>query len=123
MPIQQKIVAISISLLLFVLIVDLVRRRMLREEYSWLWLLTGVVIIVLASWYRLLVSLTELIGGVLPTSTLFFFGLLFLIIINLYYSTKLSGLYDRVKDVSQELAILKTELKQLSDHDAKSVSP
>jgi hypothetical protein len=120
MPLQQKIFAISISILLFILIIDLVRRRMLREEYSWLWLLTGAVIIVLASWYELLMSITTLIGIVLPTSTLFFFGLLFLMIISLYYSTKISSLYDRVKDVSQEVAILKMEVSRLIDSEAKS---
>lgn len=120
MPLHQKIVAISISIVLFVLIIDLVRRRMLREEYSWLWLLTGVVIVLLASWHGLLISITGLIGVVLPTSTLFFFGLLFLIIINLYFSTKISGLYDKVKDVSQEVAILKMELGRLIDTESKS---
>lgn len=120
MPFQQKIVAISISILLFILIIDLVRRRMLREEYSWLWLLTGVVIVLLASWHDLLLTITELIGVVLPTSTLFFFGLLFLIIINLYFSTKISGLYDKVKDVSQEVAILKMEVSRLIDSEANS---
>jgi hypothetical protein len=93
---------------------------MLREEYSWLWLLTGVVIVLLASWPGLLISITGLIGVVLPTSTLFFFGLLFLIIINLYFSTKISGLYDKVKDVSQEVAILKMELDRLVDSESKS---
>lgn len=120
MPFQQKIVAISISIILFMLIIDLVRRRMLREEYSWLWLLTGVVIVLLASWYDLLIAITTLIGGVLPTSTLFFFGLLFLMIISLYYSTKISSLYDKVKDVSQEVAILKMEVNRLIDSEAKS---
>jgi len=123
MPLQQKIFAISISILLFILIIDLVRRRMLREEYSWLWLLTGAVIIVLASWYELLMSITTLIGIVLPTSTLFFFGLLFLMIISLYYSTKISSLYDRVKDVSQEVAILKMEVSRLIDRGSKSDEP
>jgi hypothetical protein len=79
-----------------------------------------MVIVVLASWYGLLIAITDLIGVVLPTSTLFFFGLLFLIMINLYFSTKISGLHDRVKDVSQELAILKMEVGRLVESDAKA---
>ena len=115
MSIQQKIFAIGISIILFIVIIDLVRRRRLREEFSWLWLLTGVVIIVLSAWYDLLLFITSVIGAVLPTSTLFFLGLLFLMVISLYYSTKISSLHDHVKDLAQHVAILQTEVKKLTD--------
>ena len=115
MPFQQKIFAISISILLFIIIVDLVRRRKLREEYSWIWLLTGVLVILLAIWYDLLRFITESIGAVLPTTTLFLFSLIFLMVINLYYATKISSLHDHVKDLAQNIAILQSEVKRLSD--------
>ena len=115
MSIQQKIFTISISIVLFIVIIDLVRRRKLREEFSWLWLLTGVAIIVLSAWYDLLLFITRLVGAVLPTSTLFFFGLLFLMAISLYYSTKISSLHDHMKDLAQCVAILQAEVKKLSD--------
>ena len=115
MPLQQKIFVISISIILFIVIIDLVRRRKLREEYSWLWLLTGVVIIILAGSYDLLRFITKLLGVVVPTSALFFFGLLFLMVISLYYSTKISSLHDRVKDLAQEVAILKMEVQRLTN--------
>lgn len=114
MPFQQKMFAISISIILFIIIIDLVRRKKLREEFSWLWLLTGSVIILLAAWYDLLLFITKLIGAVLPTSTLFFFSVLFLLIISLYYSTKISSLHERVKDVAQQVAILQSEIQRLS---------
>lgn len=115
MSMQQKIFTISISIILFIVIIDLVRRRKIREEYSWLWLLTGGAIIVLSVWYDLLLFITRLVGAVLPTSTLFFFGLLFLMAISLYYSTKISSLHDHVKDLAQHVAILQTEVKKLTD--------
>lgn len=115
MPLQQKIFAISISLFLFIIIIDLVRRRKLREEFSWLWLLTGAGVIVLAVWYDLLNLITRLIGAVLPTTTLFLFGGIFFIVINLYYATKISSLHNHVKDLAQHVAILQTEIKRLGE--------
>src|SRR3989304_6486894 len=115
MPIQQKIFAISTSIALFIVIIDLVRRRRLREEFSWLWLLTGVMIIILATWYDLLKLITGIIGAALPTTTLFLFSVIFLMIINLYYATKISSLHDHVKDLAQNIAILQSEVKRLSD--------
>ena len=112
MTLQQRIFAISFSIALFIIIIDLVRRKKLREDLSWLWLLTGAVIILLAAWYDMLLFLTRLIGAVLPTSTLFLFGVLFLMIISLYYSTKISSLHDQVKNITQQVAILQTELQR-----------
>ena len=106
MPLRQKLVAVFISLFVMGVIVELVRRRKLREEYSWLWLLTGGCLLVLSVWYDLLVSITHAIGAVLPTSTLFFFGLLFLLLINLHYSMKISQLTTQVKNLAQQLALL-----------------
>ena len=113
MSIQQKIFAISTSIMLFIVIIDLVRRRKLREEFSWLWLLTGVMVIVFAAWYDLLRFITGIIGAVVPTTTLFLFSIIFLMVINLYYATKISSLHDRVKDLAQHVAILQAEVKSL----------
>src|SRR3972149_196806 len=115
MPIQQRIFAISISILLFIVIIDLVRRRRLREEFSWLWLLTGAGVILLAVWYDLLNFISRVIGAVLPTTTLFLFGGIFFMVINLYYATKISSLHNHVKDLAQNIAILQAEVKTLSD--------
>src|SRR3989304_2631495 len=104
MPIQQRIFAVSISILLFIVIIDLVRRRRLREELSWLWLLTGAGVILLAIWYDLLNLITRVIGAVLPTTTLFLFGGIFFMVINLYYATKTSSLHTRAEDLSQKIA-------------------
>ena len=106
MPIRQKVFAIIISITLFLIIIELVRRRKLREEYSWLWLLTGFTIFMLIIRYYLLVKITNFVGVVLPTSTLFFFGLLFLMLISLQYSVKISNLTDKMKIMAQKMAIL-----------------
>ena len=112
MPLIQKIFALSVSIVLLIIIVELVRRRKLKEEYSVLWIITGITIIVLSSWYRLLLFVTKMIGAVLPTSTLFLFSLLFLILISLHFSVKISMLTDKLKDVSQEIALMKAKAEK-----------
>ena len=109
MPIRQKIVALLISLSLLVIIVELVRRRRLREEYTVLWILTGVVIVVLALWYGLLERITAFIGAGFPTSTLFFFALIFLILVSLQFSVKVSDLSNQVKSMAQRIALLEVQ--------------
>ena len=106
MPIKIRLLTFAIGLFLFIFIVELVRRRKMREEYSLLWLLSGAIICILSLWHEALVWLTRLIGAVYPPSTLFFFGLIFLAFISIFYSVKLSKLADQVKNLSQKIAIL-----------------
>ncbi len=107
-PPQQRF-AVLTAFFLFVLIVELIRRRKLKPELAWMWLITGVAILVLVLWYDGLVFLTGLIGAVAPTSTLFLFGILFLLLISLQYSVRISVLEDRIKRLAQEVALLRAE--------------
>jgi len=108
-PIRQKIFFFTIAVMLLMVILELVRRRRLRVEYSWLWLASGVTIVVLILRYDLLVWLTDLVGAVIPTSTLFFFCILYLALLSLNYSVRLSLLTRQVKELAQDVALLRAD--------------
>lgn len=103
---RTRIVAIAGALLLLFLIVDLVRRRRLKEEYSVLWVITALALLVLASWYELLEKITNAIGGVAASSTLFFFGLIFAFFMLLHFSVRVSALERRLTALVQEIGLL-----------------
>jgi hypothetical protein len=109
MPDRQKIFFLTIAVSLLIVIVELVRRRRLRVEYSWLWLASGLTIVLLILRYDLLIWLTELVGAAIPTSTLFFFCILYLALLSLNYSVRLSVLSRQVKELAQEVALLRAE--------------
>jgi thiol:disulfide interchange protein len=106
-------VALAVGIGLLLLIIELVRRRRLREEYSWLWLLTGFVILVLTIWFDLLKWFTHLVGAITPSSTIFLFAFLFLIFISLHFSVVISKLTDQNKELAQRSALLALELDEL----------
>jgi hypothetical protein len=108
-PVQTRAIAIVGSLAILALIIELVRRRRLKEEYSALWVLTAIVLLVLSVAPTLLVRVTRLIGAVLPSSTLFFFGLIFVMLMLLHFSVRVSLLERRVTSLVQEVAILATD--------------
>ncbi len=123
MFLHQKIFAVIASFLIMAIVIELVRRRKLREEYSWLWLLTGAVIVVLVIWYDLLVIVTRLIGAIAPTTTLFIFGLLFLMLISLHYSIQISKLSYQVKEMGQQLALLRGRVEDQADPEGEGSIP
>jgi hypothetical protein len=109
MTLTQHVFAILVSLGSLVVIIELIRRRKLKEEYSFLWILTAVGMLVLSSWYELVEHLTRLSGAVSPITTLFIFGLVFLLLISVHFSTVISRLTTQVRRLAQELAILSAE--------------
>jgi hypothetical protein len=113
MPIRNKVVALVVGLWMLFLIIELVRRRKLREEYSWLWLMTGSGILLLTLWFDLLKWMTHLVGAISPSSTIFLFAFLFLIFISLHFSVAISKLTDRNKELAQRYALLELEVQEL----------
>lgn len=100
-----RVIAILGSVALLALIVEMVRRRSLKEEYSVLWVLTALVLLLLAAWGGLLRDLTHLIGAISQASTLYFFGLIFVVFLLLHFSVRVSSLERKVVVLLQEVAL------------------
>jgi len=106
---ETRIIAVGGSIAMLALVVELVRRRRLKEEYSVLWIVTALILLLLSSWYGLLEWITQAMGAVLPTSTLFFAGLMFVIAMLLHFSVRVSQLERTVTTLVQELGIITVE--------------
>ena len=113
MPIRQQIFALIICLVVFVFTIDMVRRRRLREEYSVLWLATSLLMFVLVIKYDWLEMLTHFIGAGLPTTTLFIGSIIFLMLICVQFSIKISNLSNQVKNLAQDNALLRVAVEDV----------
>jgi hypothetical protein len=101
-----RIIGMVGSLALLAFIFELVRRRQLKEEYTVLWVITAVVLFLLAAWEGLLRGVRNLIGAGSEASTLYFFGLIFVVALLMHFSVRVSRLERRVLAVVQEIALL-----------------
>ena len=101
----------AVGLALYVL--DLVRRRRLSEEYSFLWVVASVVVAVLGFSTPLLRAITRALGILYEGSTVFFFGLAFATAMLLYLSVKLSRLGQENQTLTRELALVRFELDEM----------
>jgi hypothetical protein len=105
-----RTLAVLGSLALVAIVLWLVRRRRLREEYTPIWIAVAVGIAAVSLHQGLLRALTHTIGAWSLSATLFFFGELFLVAICLNYAVRLSRITLDVKILSQEIALLRAEL-------------
>jgi hypothetical protein len=115
MPPRIRIIAILICILLVAYVFELVRRRHLSEEYSMGWLVAGCLMLILSVSEGVLIWISNLVGATLFTSTLFFFGLVFLVTICLHFSIRISSLTNQVRTLTQHMGILNSEKQSLED--------
>jgi hypothetical protein len=109
-PFRVSITAAIAAVSLLLVIFELIRSRRLQERYALLWLLTGLVIFVLAVWRGLLSQFADLVGIAYPPSALFVLASFFVLVVLLHYSTVISKLSEQNTVLAQRLAILESHL-------------
>ena len=127
LPPRQKWWVLVFSTGVFYLTVDLVRRRKVREDDSWVWLFIGITVFILGVNYRLLKQVSNFLGIVLPTSTLFFFGQMFMMIFGMTASIRFTRIFFQIKNLVQKVALLELKLAELekalaSDREKREVA-
>lgn len=107
MPIYGHALVFTTTLMVFLFVLWLVRRRAVGERFAMLWLLISVLLLLASSiGYPYLFVIAKLVGVPYPPSALFFLSIagLTLLIIELF--AWVSKLNDRTRILTQELAIL-----------------
>jgi hypothetical protein len=106
----ERVIGIVLTLGLFLVVLELVRRRRLMERYALLWLFASVVLLVLAAWRGLLTTLSHKVGIHYPPSALFVVAIGLGLILCVHFSLAISRLSDQNKLLAQRLAILQHRL-------------
>ncbi len=113
MDLRLRIVALIAIGTLFLIVLDLVRRRRLLERYALLWLGSAIALFGLAAWSGLLEWVSGSIGVVTPANALFVAAFGFVLVLLLHFSIAVSRLTDQSKILAQRLAILEEREREL----------
>jgi hypothetical protein len=113
MELRIQLVAIGGTLVLFLIVLELVRRRRLLERYALVWLGSAIVLLVLGIWQGLLGKIANAIGVFYPPTALFVIAFGFILLLLLHFSTAVSRLTDQSKVLAQRLALLEQRQRQL----------
>jgi len=111
-----NIAAFLLALAIVALVVEMLRRKKLREKYAVLWLVVGVATLVLAAFPRLLNIVAEFVGVQIPSNLLFAMSILMLLGVCLHLSWEISVVEDETRTLAEEVAILRTQLESLEQH-------
>jgi hypothetical protein len=111
-----NIAAFLLALAIVALVVEMLRRKKLREKYAVLWLIVGVATLVLAAFPRLLNIVAEYVGVQIPSNLLFAMSILMLLGVCLHLSWEISVVEDETRTLAEEVAILRTQVESLEQH-------
>lgn len=95
------------GLVLLAAIVELLRRRQLREKYALLWFAVALVVGPLALFPRLLDRVAEAVGVVSGVSLVLFLGVAFLLLVCVHLSWEVSRLEEETRALAEHLALVR----------------
>ena len=109
-PISVLVIIVALALALTVVLY--LRRWRLKEQYSLLWLVLAVGMVVLASAPDLVEWFAARLDVVYAPSLLFFLATALVAVMLFQYSLEISRLSDQNRELAQELGLLRARLEE-----------
>ncbi len=109
------LIAIVAAVATITVIVELSRRRQLREKYALVWISVGVVMAVFAISPGLFNRMAHAMGVKNPPDLLTVMAALFLLVVCVHLSWELGRVEDKTRLLAEEVALLRNELETRTD--------
>ena len=110
--IELRLIMIAIIIVLFIFIISMLRKQKMELKYCLLWIAALLGIMTLCIFPNLLDKLSELLGIGVPVNALFLVCIAFLACICISLTVVVSRLSDRLRKLTQNIAILEVEAKK-----------
>ena len=109
-----QVLAIIGSIIFLIFIIELIRKRKIKDAYGLLWVFFAVVFIVIAVWRQGLEVISRLLGIYYTPAAFLLILIMAILLILIQYSLVISRLSDNYKTLNQQIGILKLELEELT---------
>ncbi|GHG20025.1 MULTISPECIES: DUF2304 domain-containing protein [Amycolatopsis] len=126
-----RILSIVIACLVLFVVIEMMRRRKLREKYAGVWLVVAIGVVVLAVIPSAAQFLARLTGVETPSNFVFLLAGVVLALVSLHLSTETGHLEEEVRTSVEEIALLRCELEdtrrelasRIAELEAKTAAP
>ncbi|MEU5259910.1 DUF2304 domain-containing protein [Amycolatopsis sp. NPDC021455] len=126
-----RILSIVIACLVLFVVIEMMRRRKLREKYAGVWLIVAIGVVVLAAIPSAAQFLARLTGVETPSNFVFLLAGVVLALVSLHLSTEVGHLEEEVRTSVEEIALLRCELedakreleRRIVELEAKTAAP
>ena len=94
-------------------VIELVRRRTLTEEYSFIWIVCATALLALSLWRNILELAAAALGVHYPPAVLLLVLTLFVVVVSLYFSVVVSRQRKQIERLVEEMALLDAHVREL----------
>jgi hypothetical protein len=108
----QYVLGIIAAVATFGIVIEMLRRRRLRERHAGWWLVAGALAIVVSVFPGLLSSVSEALGFEVPVNLVFFVSLFILFLVALQHSSELTKLEANNRAIVERLILLELKVEQ-----------
>lgn len=112
MTAASYIFGILSAALILVVVIELLRRRHLRERHAVWWLIAGVLALIAGVFPSTLVWVSGLLGVEVPTNLVFFVGIAILFLVCLQHSSELTKLESKTRTLAERVALLELDHRE-----------
>jgi len=120
---RQVLFVTLVGLGLLILVLELIRRHLLREKYSLLWFFIAVALVTVPPLYGVYQWFARRVGIRDPNTIFFFLAIVGLILLSLQFSLALSTAYYQRKQLIQQTALLENRVRRLENALSEKGSP
>ncbi len=109
----QYVLGVVAALLTFGIVIEMLRRRRLRERHAGWWIVAGLFAIVISVFPTTLAWASTLLGFEVPVNLVFFSSLFVLFLVALQHSAELTKLEAHNRAIVERVVILELRLEEL----------
>lgn len=111
MTVTTQWLAILTSAGTLLAVLDLLRRRRLKERHAIWWLLAGFLALLISIFPQILSGLAAVIGIEIPINLVFFFSVVVLFLVCVQHSSELTALEEKVRTLAEKVTFLEIEIQ------------
>lgn len=115
MTVQSYVFGVLSAALILVVVIELLRRRHLRERHAVWWLVAGVLALVAGIFPDTLTWAASLVGVEVPINLVFFVSIAILFLVCLQHSSELTQLESKTRVLAERVALLELRLEQAQE--------
>ncbi|CAN5256402.1 N/A [soil metagenome] len=112
LSITIQIIGLIVAFVFMFMLFRLIVKGRLREEYSIIWIVCTIILIIFSIWRRGLEQISLLLGVYYPPSLIFIAAIFAIIAFLVHLSVVNSKLQNQIKTLAQEIAYLKQQMAQ-----------
>lgn len=112
-PIGTYILGIVGAVLTLGIVIEMLRKRQLRERHAVWWLVAGILALVIGVFPQVLIWAASIIGVEIPTNLVFFVSIFILFLVSIQHSSELTTLENRSRTLAEESALQDLRIRAL----------